>query len=94
MGDGARTQRIAAVHGGSLPRRIALVGTYVPRRCGIATFTSDLCEAIAAESPDATVLAIAVNDVAEDYSYPPRVRFEIAEADLASYRGASDFLNV
>lgn len=84
----------ASKHDGALPRRIAVVGTYVPRRCGIATFTTDLCEAIAAESPEAAVLAVPVNDVAEEHAYPPRVRFEIAEAEIASYRGAAEFLNV
>jgi len=76
------------------PRRIAVVGNYLPRRCGIATFTTDLCEAMAAEFPEATVFAVPVNDAAAEYDYPPRVRFEIAEAELASYRGAADFLNV
>ncbi|HVH20473.1 MAG TPA: glycosyltransferase family 4 protein [Myxococcota bacterium] len=76
------------------PGRIAVVGNYLPRRCGIATFTTDLCEAMAAEFPEATVCAVPVNDAASDYDYPPRVRFEIAEGDLASYRGAADFLNV
>ena len=33
--------------------RIAFVGDYMPRRCGIATFTTDICEAIAAEFPAA-----------------------------------------
>ena len=29
------------------PRNVAVLGNYLPRRCGIATFTSDLCEAMA-----------------------------------------------
>src|SRR5262245_50914435 len=76
------------------PHRIAVVGNYLPRRCGIATFTTDLCEALAAELPRARVLAVPVNDAQEGYDYPPRVRFEISEAELASYRAAADFLNV
>ncbi len=75
-------------------RRIAVVGNYLPRQCGIATFTTDLCEAIAAAFPDATCLAIPVNDVAQGYDYPPRVRFELMENDLGSYRQAADFLNI
>src|SRR5262249_1363265 len=60
----------------------------------IATFTTDLSEAIAAELPESTVLAVPVDDAAADHVYPPRVRFEIAGADLGSYREAADFLNV
>lgn len=74
--------------------RIAVVGDYLPRRCGIATFTTDLCEAIAAQFPDTSCFAVPVNDVDEGYAYPPRVRFELAERDLESYRRAADFLNI
>src|SRR6266478_5874134 len=79
----------------SLPfKRIAFIGDYVPRRCGIATFTTDLCESIAAECPEACCFAVPVNDREGGYAYPPRVRFEIEESDLASYRRAADFLNI
>jgi len=74
-------------------KRIAFLGDYVPRQCGIATFTADLCEAIAAASPQTNCFAVPVNDVEEGYDYPPRVRFEIQERDLDSYRQAADFLN-
>ena len=74
--------------------RIAVVGNYLPRQCGIATFTTDLCEAIAAEYPDVTCFAVPVNDTESGYDYPPRVRFEIAQNDLASYQRAADFLNI
>jgi len=75
-------------------RRIAFVGDYLPRQCGIATFTADLCEAIAACSPEAHCFALAVNDTEDGYDYPPRVRFELLENDVASYRRAADFLNM
>lgn len=74
--------------------RIAVIGNYVPRRCGIATFTTDLCEAMASAFPDISVLAIPVNDTDDGYEYPPRVRFELSENDLNSYRQAADFLNI
>lgn len=74
--------------------RIAFVGNYLPRKCGIATFTTDLCEAIATEFRDTTCLAIPVNDVESGYNYPPRVRFELSEKDIDSYRRAADFLNI
>jgi glycosyltransferase involved in cell wall biosynthesis len=75
-------------------RRIGFIGNYLPRRCGIATFTSDLCEAIAAEYAGTTCIALPVNDVAAGYAYPDRVRFELTEADIDSYRRAADFLNM
>ncbi len=75
------------------PGRIGFVGGFEPRRCGIATFTHDLCEAVAEAVPEARCFAGAVNDRVEGYTYPPRVRFEILESDLDSYRRAADFLN-
>jgi glycosyltransferase involved in cell wall biosynthesis len=75
-------------------KRIAFIGNYLPRQCGIATFTTDLCEAVAAVCPQATCFALPVNDVEGGYDYPPRVRFELQEKDLPSYRRAADFLNI
>ena len=77
----------------ALPSRIAVVGNYLPRKCGIATFTTDLCDAIHAEYGATELLALPVNDTEEGYSYPARVRFELSEDNLASYRQAADFLN-
>jgi glycosyltransferase involved in cell wall biosynthesis len=74
--------------------RIAFIGNYLPRQCGIATFTTDLCEAIAAEHGDTTCIAVPVNDIEDGYAYPSRVRFELTEKDLESYRRAADFLNI
>jgi len=61
--------------------------------CGIATFTHDLCDAIATAAPDANCYVGAVNDRPEGYAYPARVQFEIQEKELDSYRRAADFLN-
>jgi glycosyltransferase involved in cell wall biosynthesis len=74
--------------------RIAFIGNYLPRQCGIATFTTDLCEAIAAEHSDTTCIAVPVNDIEGGYAYPARVRFELTEKDIESYRRAADFLNI
>ncbi|MGZ3581763.1 MAG: glycosyltransferase [Ktedonobacterales bacterium] len=74
-------------------RQIAVIGTHAPRQCGIATFTTDFCEALARQFPDADIFAIPINDADEYYDYPSRVRFEIAEQDIQSYRRAADFLN-
>ena len=75
------------------PQRIAFLGDYLPRLCGIATFTHDLCEAVSAAAPSVQCYAGAVNDRIEGYDYPQRVRFELLEKDLDSYRRAADFLN-
>lgn len=74
--------------------RIGFIGNYLPRQCGIATFTTDLCEAVATEFPGATCIALPVNDIAAGYDYPSRVRFELTEKDIESYRRAADFLNI
>ncbi len=74
--------------------RIAFIGNYLPRQCGIATFTTDLCEAMSAEYGDKTFIALPVNDNEVGYDYPDRVRFELTEKDIDSYRRAADFLNI
>ena len=76
-----------------LPSRVAIIGNYLPRRCGIATFTTDLCDALHAEYEATELLALPVNDTEEGYSYPARIRFELSQDELASYRQAADFLN-
>jgi glycosyltransferase involved in cell wall biosynthesis len=74
-------------------RTIAFLGDYLPRKCGIATFTSDLLGAVAARHPQSRCFAVPVNDIEGCYRYPDVVRFEIEEQDLESYRCAADFLN-
>jgi glycosyltransferase involved in cell wall biosynthesis len=77
----------------SLPSRIAVIGNYLPRQCGIATFTTDLCAAISAEYGTARLLALPVNDTEQGYDYPARVRWSLAQDDLTSYQEAAEFLN-
>jgi glycosyltransferase involved in cell wall biosynthesis len=77
----------------SLPSRIAVIGNYLPRQCGIATFTTDLCSAISAEYGNARLLALPVNDTLEGYDYPARVRWSLAQDDLTAYQEAAEFLN-
>src|SRR5713226_417523 len=77
----------------STVNRIGFIGNYLPRQCGIATFTADLCEAIATEYGDTTCIALPVNDVEAGYAYPTRVRFELTEKDIESYLRAADFLH-
>jgi len=74
-------------------RSIAFLGDYLPRKCGIATFTSDLLEAVAARHPQSCCFATPVNDIEGHYLYSDVVRCEIEEQDLDSYRRAAEFLN-
>jgi hypothetical protein len=75
-------------------RKIAFVGGHLPRKCGIATFTSDLLAAVATAHPLSQCLSVSVNDIKGGYEYPEVVRFEIEEQDLSSYLRAADFLNI
>src|SRR5437773_5877290 len=77
----------------SRPSRIAVIGNYLPRHCGIATFTTDLCSAISAEYGTARLLVLPVNDTEEGYDYPARVRWSLAQDDVRSYHEAAEFLN-
>jgi hypothetical protein len=70
----------------SAPVRVAIIGNHLPRQCGIATFTTDLCDALALGYGAAGISVVAMNDSSSPHSYPMRVRFQIAEGDLSSYR--------
>jgi glycosyltransferase involved in cell wall biosynthesis len=76
-----------------LPTRIAFVGNYLPRECGIATFTTDLCTALAAEYGPERLFVIPVNDPHSHYDYPDQVRLELEQEEIGSYERAADFLN-
>lgn len=86
MSENGRQQR--SIH------TIAMLGNHLPRQCGIATFTTDLSDAIEREMPELDCFVLAMNDVGAKHAYPPRVRFEIPEGDVTAYRRAADFLNV
>lgn len=73
--------------------RIAFISDYPPRKCGIATFTQDLRNAINSQYPHSETFIISVNDLPDGYNYPPEVRFEIQHNDLLNYRNAADYLN-
>jgi glycosyltransferase involved in cell wall biosynthesis len=75
-------------------RGIAFVGSYLPRACGIATFTHDLAEAVAKQTGKGTsVIVTALNDRPGVYAYPDRVKFEINRDCPLDYSRAADFLN-
>ncbi len=70
------------------------IGNYLPRQCGIATFTTDLSESFASIAPDISNWVIAINDKPEGYQYSSRVRFEINQDRLHDYDIAAEFLNM
>ena len=75
-------------------KSVALIGTYLPRKCGIATFTSDLFAAILENDSSIDCSVIAMNDRPEGYEYPDAVRFQIGQNQLSEYKLAADFLNL
>ena len=75
-------------------RKIALLGNYLPRKCGIATFTTDLCESIMEfRGDDFDVFPIAMNDIQQGYDYPETVKGEIFERSIADYEKAARYIN-
>jgi glycosyltransferase involved in cell wall biosynthesis len=74
-------------------QRIALIGNSLPRRCGIATFTTDLQQAVAAASPSIVTSIIAMSDRGRSYDYPPSVGFEVGQETLSDYVAAADYIN-
>lgn len=74
-------------------RSVALIGSYVPRRCGIATFMADLKGGLSLASNNLHVEVIAMNDDRSGHDYPSEVEFEIGQNELADYRMAADHLN-
>jgi glycosyltransferase involved in cell wall biosynthesis len=74
-------------------RRVALIGNSSPRRCGIATFTTDLQQAVAQSSSALDTCILAMNDIEAGYDYPASVRFEINEGAMNDYIRAATFIN-
>lgn len=72
--------------------KVCFVGTYPPRACGIATFTSDLRRAVGA-SANIHTSVIAVTNSPNAYEYPPEVVFEITQDQIDDYRLAAEYIN-
>jgi glycosyltransferase involved in cell wall biosynthesis len=74
-------------------RRLAFIGNSLPRHCGIATFTTDLRQAITTSRQDLETRIVAMTDHGQTYDYPASVVFQINDNDVEEYARAADFLN-
>jgi glycosyltransferase involved in cell wall biosynthesis len=77
----------------TLLKRLAFIGNSLPRHCGIATFTTDLQQAIAAANPNIECAIVAMNDHGQRYDYPAAVQCQIRDDRIEDYLAAADFLN-
>ena len=73
--------------------RVLFIGTYVPKECGIATFTSDLLNSVSGKYTDFHCEVIALNDPSETYNYPEEVVFQIERDKIEDYYRAADYIN-
>ena len=74
-------------------QRIAFIGNYLPRRCGIATFTHDIHRAVSTAGPDMETCVVAMTDTGCTYDYPGAVRFQVNDEKIDDYVQAAGFLN-
>jgi glycosyltransferase involved in cell wall biosynthesis len=75
------------------PNRIAFIGNSLPRRCGIATFTTDLQQAISTSCADVETCIVAMTDHGHAYGYPSVVRLQVNDDRIEDYLCAAEFLN-
>ena len=77
------------VHPGKRVNHIALIGNHLPRRCGIATYTTDVARAIAGRYPAIQIDIWAMNDAGKRYAYPDHLAGMIEQDEPASYLDAA-----
>lgn len=78
------------------PLGISFISSYVPRQCGIATFTNDLVSSIKKLSAgkEYSINVTALNDIPEGYKYPAEVKFEIKDKNVNDFNEAAYYLNL
>jgi glycosyltransferase involved in cell wall biosynthesis len=91
LGADAEEGRLAKTPASELP--IAFVGTFPPRRCGIATFTSDLAQAMEGADSQVRPMIIALTDTGGQYAYPEAVKYEIRQGSRGDYARAAELVN-
>ena len=77
----------------SAPLRVAFIGNSLPRRCGIATFTTDLQQAMARLPTPIDTCIVAMTDHEHAYSYPASVKAEVHAARIGDYERAAAIIN-
>ncbi len=73
--------------------RVAFIGNSLPRRCGIATFTTDLQQAVASSREGIATSIVAMTDHGQAYDYPSVVGAQINDERIEDYASAAEFLN-
>ena len=79
--------------------KIAYVGTYPPRQCGIGTFTNNLIKAIVSNTKDKEVIkhtnVVALNSPGQEHEleYPEEVKFTIRQEHQRDYINAAKYIN-
>ena len=74
--------------------KIAVIGNYLPRQCGIATFTTDLSQSLARELIiEENLINVAMDDIPEGHNYSSQVKFRVRQNVQSDYFWAADYLN-
>lgn len=68
---------------------LALIGNFLPRKCGLATYTTDTFTALKGRFPDLKIDVYAMDDHPGRYEYPPEVTRSIPEQDRVAYLDAA-----
>lgn len=76
------------------PFGISFISSFVPRQCGIATFTNDLAESVKKNNSEYHINVTALNDIPEGYKYSPEVKFEIKDKSVNDFNEAAYYLNL
>ena len=78
--------------------KIAFIGTYTPRECGIGTFTKNLVDSVVCNKANKLKkvegFVVAMNDYEQDYPYPEEVKFKIQQEQQVDYLEAANYINL
>lgn len=70
---------------GDAIKHLAMIGNFLPRQCGLATFTTDVYQAMRDRFPDVQVDVYAMDDHPGRYDYPAAVVGAIPQHELSAY---------